>query len=83
MKRSAWRFLWVSADIRNRLLISLGLLAIYRLAAHVPVPGVDRAAIQQILGGAGSGQNLFNLLDLLSGGTVSYSPGQTNCGIPQ
>jgi preprotein translocase subunit SecY len=71
MKRSAWRFLWVSADIRNRLLISLGLLAIYRLAAHVPVPGVDRAAIQQILGGAGSGQNLFNLLDLLSGGTVS------------
>jgi preprotein translocase subunit SecY len=71
MKRSAWRFLWVSADIRNRLLISLGLLAIYRLAAHVPVPGVDRAAIQQILAGAGSGQNLFNLLDLLSGGTVS------------
>jgi preprotein translocase subunit SecY len=71
MKRSAWRFLWVSADIRNRLLISLALLAIYRLAAHVPVPGVNRAAIQSILSGAGSGQTLFNLLDLLSGGTVS------------
>jgi preprotein translocase subunit SecY len=71
MKRSAWRFLWVSPEIRNRLLISLGLLAIYRLAAHVPVPGVDRAAIAGVLGGAGSGQTLFTLLDLLSGGTVS------------
>jgi hypothetical protein len=37
MKRSAWRFLWIAPDIRNRLLISVALLAIYRLAAHVPV----------------------------------------------
>src|SRR3990170_1591390 len=71
MKRSPLRFLWVSADIRSRLLITLALLAIYRLAAHVPVPGVDRAAIQSVLGGAGAGQTIFNLLDLLSGGTVS------------
>jgi preprotein translocase subunit SecY len=71
MKRSSLRFLWISADIRNRLLISLALLAIYRLASHVPVPGVDRATIQAILSGSGAGQTLFNLLDLLSGGTVS------------
>jgi preprotein translocase subunit SecY len=71
MKRSPLRFLWVSADIRNRLLISLGLLAVYRLAAHVPVPGVDRAAIQSVLEAGGAGQTLFSLLDLLSGGTVS------------
>jgi preprotein translocase subunit SecY len=71
MKRSSLRFLWVSADIRNRLLISLALLAVYRLASHVPVPGVDRATIQAVLGGTGAGQTLFNLLDLLSGGTVS------------
>jgi preprotein translocase subunit SecY len=71
MKRSPLRFLWVSADIRNRLLITLALLAIYRLAAHVPVPGVDRTAIQTVLGGTGAGQTIFNLLDLLSGGTVS------------
>jgi len=71
MKRSAWRFLWVSADIRNRLLITLALLAIYRLAAHVPVPGVNRQTITAVLGGSGQGQTLFNLLDLLSGGTVS------------
>ena len=69
MKRSAWRFLFVSADIRNRLLISIGLLVIYRFVAHVPVPGVNREAIAGVLGG--QGQTLFGLLDLLSGGTVS------------
>jgi preprotein translocase subunit SecY len=69
MRRSAWRFLFISADIRNRLLISLLLLIIYRLVAHVPVPGVNREAIAGVLGG--SGQTLFGLLDLLSGGTVS------------
>ncbi len=71
MKRSAWRFLWVSADIRNRLLISLALLAIYRLAAHVPVPGIERETIAKILEGTGPGQGLLVLLDMLSGGTVS------------
>jgi preprotein translocase subunit SecY len=71
MRRSALRFLWISPDIRNRLLITLALLIIYRLAAHVPVPGVDREAIAGILAGAGGGQTLFSLLDLLSGGTVS------------
>ena len=71
MKKSAWRFLWISKDIRNRLLITVGLLVIYRLAAHVAVPGINREAIAQVLQGSGSGQALFNLLDLLSGGTVS------------
>jgi preprotein translocase subunit SecY len=73
MKRSAWRFLWTAGDIRNRLLITLLLLIIYRAASHIPVPGVNRTAVSQILagGGAGAGGTLVNLLDLLSGGTVS------------
>jgi preprotein translocase subunit SecY len=69
MRRSAWRFLFLSADIRNRLLLSILLLIIYRFVAHVPVPGVNREAIAGVLGG--QGQTLFGLLDLLSGGTVS------------
>ncbi len=71
MKRSAWRYLWSAEEIRNRLLITLGLLILYRLAAHVPVPGVDRNAIQQILQQGGGTGALLGLLDLLSGGTVS------------
>jgi preprotein translocase subunit SecY len=71
MKRSSWRYLWSAQDIRRKLLITIGILALYRLAAHVPVPGANRAAIAQILQGGGAGSTLFNLLDLLSGGTVS------------
>lgn len=71
MKRSAWRYLWTAQDIRRRLLITIGLLAIYRFAAHVPVPGVNREAIAAIMEGGGASGTLVNLLDLLSGGTVS------------
>jgi preprotein translocase subunit SecY len=73
MKRSAWRYLWTAEDIRNRLLITFGLLVLYRLAAHVTVPGVNHDVAAQILGSATSGGvgQLFGLLDLLSGGTVS------------
>ena len=48
MKRSAWRYLWTSQDIRNKLLITFLLLVIYRLAANVPVPGLDRTVLAQI-----------------------------------
>ena len=65
------RFLWISPDIRNRLLITFGLLAIYRLAAHVPAPGVNRLALSQLFAQPGGAQTFFGLLDLLSGGTVS------------
>ena len=71
MKRSAWRYLWKSEDIRKKLLITLFLLVLYRLAANIPVPGINREVIQSIGQWGGAAGNLFNLLDLLSGGTVS------------
>lgn len=71
MRRSAWRFLFISSDIRNRILITLGLLILYRFVAHIPVPGINRAAIEGVLAGSGQGQTFIGLLDLLSGGTVS------------
>ena len=71
MKRSAWRYLWTSEDIRKKLLITLLLLVIYRLAANIPVPGINREVIRSISEMGGAGASLFNLLDLLSGGTIS------------
>ncbi|NMC15311.1 MAG: preprotein translocase subunit SecY [Chloroflexi bacterium] len=71
MKRSSWRFLWKSEDIRNKLLITLLLLAIYRLAANIPVPGIDRATVAALTSLKGTQGNLINLLDMLSGGAVS------------
>ena len=74
-KPSAWRYLkhmWNSEDIRQKLLITLGLLAIYRLASNVPAPGVDPAALAAFTSGAAStGGNFLGFLDLLSGGTIS------------
>ncbi len=68
---SGWRYLWKSEDIRRKLIITFVLLAIYRLAANVPVPGVDRAVLDAFrTSSAGSG-NFLDFLDLLSGGTVS------------
>jgi len=71
MKRSSWRYLWKSVDIRNKLLITLALLVIYRFAANIPVPGINREILASLAGNTGAAGNLFNLLDLLSGGTVS------------
>ena len=71
MKRSAWRFLWTAKDIRRKLLITLGLMVIYRLAAHVPVPGADRAVIAGMMAGGGAENTLISIMNMLSGGTVS------------
>jgi preprotein translocase subunit SecY len=71
MKRSAWRYLWKSEDIRKKILITLGLLILFRLAANIPVPGINRDVLAALAQSGGAAGNLFNLLDLLSGGTVS------------
>jgi preprotein translocase subunit SecY len=53
-------------------LITLLLLVIYRLAANIPVPGINAAVLKSLANGGGAAGSLFNLLDLLSGGTVSH-----------
>jgi preprotein translocase subunit SecY len=58
-------------DLRRKMLYTLLILIVYRVAAHVPVPGVDQAALQQLLAGTGGTTRLFNLLDMLSGGAVA------------
>ena len=69
---SAWRYLWKSEDIRSKLLITLGILVIYRFAANVPVPGINFDVLEQLQAQlAQSGGTFFQFLDLLSGGTVS------------
>ena len=51
-------------DIRRRILFILGMLVIVRMLAHVPVPGIDRQALEGVIG-----QNDFlQLLNLFSGG---------------
>ncbi|HSO11014.1 MAG TPA: preprotein translocase subunit SecY [Anaerolineales bacterium] len=69
-KQSAWRYLWFSQDIRSKLLFTMGILILFRLAANIPAPGVNREALQAFFAGAGSG-GILGFLNLLSGGTIS------------
>ncbi|MDD3818953.1 MAG: preprotein translocase subunit SecY, partial [Actinomycetota bacterium] len=53
-------------EIRNRILFTLGILALYRLGANIPVPGVDPSKIfEQVEAG------LLGMMDLFSGGALS------------
>ena len=69
---SGWRYLWKSQDIRHKLLITLLILVIFRLAANVPVPGINGTALKSLLQGANGSGSFFAFLDLLSGGTISH-----------
>ena len=53
-------------ELRDRILFTIGILVIYRLASHIPVPGVNRAALSQLF----QSNQLLGLLNLLSGGAL-------------
>jgi len=69
-KQSAWRFLWRSQDIRKKLLITLALLMLFRIAANVPVPGADREALLAFFQSQSGQGGFIGFLNLLSGGTI-------------
>ena len=54
-------------DLRNRILFTLAMLAIYRLGGHIPTPGVDALRFEEFVKqNAGS---FLGFIDLFSGGT--------------
>ncbi len=53
-------------ELRKRILFTLGLLAIYRLGAHVTAPGINAAQLEQVWGEVAG--TLLGVLDLFSGG---------------
>ena len=71
-KQSAWRFLWRSEDIRKKLLITLGILILFRIAANIPVPGDDREALAAFFNSQGGSGGFLGFLNLLSGGTIQH-----------
>jgi preprotein translocase subunit SecY len=57
------------ADIRRKLLFTAAILALYRLGAYIPSPGVDASAIEDGLNNVGGG-NILGFLNLFSGGSL-------------
>jgi preprotein translocase subunit SecY len=54
-------------ELRKKILLTLGVLVLLRVGAHITVPGVDRNALTLAIGGQ---NNLFGLLDLFTGGAL-------------
>lgn len=59
------------ADLRRKILFTLGILIITRLIAHIPVPGVDFAKLNSALDPNSQFGGLFNVLSIFSGGTLN------------
>jgi preprotein translocase subunit SecY len=54
-------------ELRKKILFTLGMIALYRIGAHIPVPGVDPAAVAAKLSNEGG---VLGLLNLFSGGAL-------------
>jgi preprotein translocase subunit SecY len=56
-------------DLRNRVLFTLGLLAVYRVGGHIPTPGVNSQALKLMADQAAN--TMFGLYDMFSGRNLS------------
>jgi len=56
-------------DLRKRVLFTLMILAVYRVGASIPTPGVDAGALSALFKGL-AGRTIFGFLDIFSGGAL-------------
>ncbi|GAA2606849.1 preprotein translocase subunit SecY [Streptomyces violaceus] len=57
-------------DLRKKLLFTLGIIVVYRVGTHVPIPGVDYKNVQTCIDSAEANQGLFGLVNMFSGGAL-------------
>ena len=57
-------------DLRRKILFTLGMLIVYRIIAHVPVPGINTAALANLFNNQDVGQ-ILGVLNIFSGGTLN------------
>jgi len=57
------------ADLRKRVLFTLGLLAVYRVGGHIPTPGINPQALAELMSRAQGG--MLGLYDMFSGKNLS------------
>lgn len=56
--------IWKARDLRNNILFVLGMLVVFRFAAHIPIPGVDAVALKNLF----ASNQILGLMNLFSGG---------------
>ncbi len=65
------RDIWSIEELRTKILLTLGFMAIYRFAAQVPLPGIDISVAEAALENQTSGGGILGLLDMFTGGAFS------------
>jgi len=63
--------LWQTPEIREKLLFTVFILLVYRIGAHITVPGLDVNLLQEQLGLLGAEGTLFGVYDMFTGGGLS------------
>ena len=58
-------------ELRNRILFTFGMLAVYRLGVFVPTPGIDTQALGAFFEAQAKGGSLLGLIDMFTGGALS------------
>jgi preprotein translocase subunit SecY len=61
--RNAWKI----GELRRRIIFTLLMLVVFRIGAHVPIPGIDPERLAEFF----QGDNLFGLYNVISGGALS------------
>ncbi|MEK8180337.1 preprotein translocase subunit SecY [Flavobacterium buctense] len=60
---------WKIEELKNRILMTLGLLLVYRFGAHVTLPGIDATQLENLAGQ--TDQGIGSILDMFTGGAFS------------
>ncbi|MGB6268477.1 MAG: preprotein translocase subunit SecY [Olleya sp.] len=60
---------WKIEELRNRIIVTLGLLLVYRFGAQVVLPGIDAAQLENLQSGTSEG--IFGILNAFTGGAFA------------
>ncbi len=60
-------------ELRNKILFTLGILAVYRLGCYIPTPGINGVALNEFfqrMNNTTGGGNVFSIMNMFSGGAL-------------
>lgn len=63
--------IFANKDLVKKILYVLALLFVYRIVAHIPIPGPDPASVREFLSTTFSSNAVLSFLDIFSGGSIS------------
>lgn len=66
----AWaivQHIWSTRELRKKILFTLGIIAVFRIFAHIPVPAVNISELQAMF----AQSQFLNMVDIFSGGTLA------------